>query len=145
MRNDWELRSDQAALPTPPPPPPLHVMCFFSHSVCVRPAFSREGKPIALRIHHLFFLLVFFLPHPSLPLAPRCPGSCLLSLASRLVAPSPNPPVCLSRSRCVRDVALRCVCVSLSLDSLLVYSAAYILPLQVPRVLLASQTLGTCS
>lgn len=137
MRNDWELRSDQPRPPAhnpthPLPSPSCHVL--FSHSVCVRPAFSGERKAIALLIYH---------PHPPPP-----PSSCLLSSASLSV----SPPRLLEWELCTRCcVALRacvrcvCVCVSLSLDSLLVYSAAYILPFQVPRVLLASQTLGTCS
>lgn len=122
MWNDWELKrpSRTGAL----------VSCA-SHFICVHHIRGKIPSSVC-----------FFASHPFPSFTPR---SCLLPWESFLsvylsvlvgfVCADIGVWVCLM---CVR------VCV-LSLYSLLMYSAAYILPFQVLQVLLTSQTLGTCS
>ncbi len=134
MWNNWELKR-----PTAYRTGPL-VSCDF-HFICVH----RIRKKILLSpsaYRPLLFVSLLPFLHSY---------SCLLygSLSSVYFSAWVGSVYADTCVLCVSALFVRacvCVCVSvLSLYSLLMYSATYILPFQVLQVLLTSQTLGTCS
>lgn len=142
MWNNWELKRPTAYRPRSP----LCVM-WFSFHLCPPHSWTTTKKilssPSAYR--PLLFVPSSLPSFPSFTLVVACFMGVFLQCISLL-----ELGLCMqTHAWCVCVCVLYlcvCVCVSvLSLYSLLMYSATYILPFQVLQVLLTSQTLGTCS